>query len=311
MNSRFVYVLLLGLIIYSQSFAQSDRTFVATAGSDTNNCTFATPCRTFAAAVTKTNALGEVIALDSGIYDGNVVVDKSLTLMAAPGAHAELSNTNNNADRILVNAGSSDVVIIRNLYLSKQPGGTGNYGIGVRAVGTLNVENCVIDGFNEGIDFFVTTAAKVFIKNTIVRNSVASGIVFYTSGSNPITASIEESSFVNNGSAGVYHGVSVTRKTRVSIRKSVASGNTGAGFYIQGGEMTLDDCESFDNDEGVVATGNLSTSGRVIVSNSIVTHNAQYGFRQTDSGVFQSLGNNVVRRNGTNTIGTITVITGT
>jgi hypothetical protein len=44
--------------------AQSPRTFVSAAGSDSNPCSFAAPCRHFQAAVIATSAGGEVDALD-------------------------------------------------------------------------------------------------------------------------------------------------------------------------------------------------------------------------------------------------------
>jgi hypothetical protein len=48
----------------------------------------------------------------------------------------------------------------------------------------------------------------------------------------------------------------------------------------------------------------------VTISNSIVTNNSDTGLKLL-SGAIQSAGNNIVRRNGTNTSGTITVIAGT
>jgi len=58
-----IVAILLGI---SQAQAQSDRTFVATTGADSAACGPSdVPCRTFTTALTKTNAGGEVIALDS------------------------------------------------------------------------------------------------------------------------------------------------------------------------------------------------------------------------------------------------------
>jgi len=73
------------------------------------------------------------------------------------------------------------------------------------------------------------------------------------------------------------------------------------------GVLSLDNCESSNNDVGV-ESGN---SGTATVSNSLVTNNVSYGFRQTLNGVFNSLGNNTVRHNGINTIGTINIVSGT
>jgi hypothetical protein len=58
--------------------AQSDRTFVAAHGIDNTTCgTFDAPCRSFNVALPKSNPGGEVIALDSGIYDNSNISSRS------------------------------------------------------------------------------------------------------------------------------------------------------------------------------------------------------------------------------------------
>src|SRR6202163_1048343 len=52
----------------AQAQAQAIRTFVSTAGSDSNPCSITQPCRHFQAAVNATSAGGEVDALDAGAY---------------------------------------------------------------------------------------------------------------------------------------------------------------------------------------------------------------------------------------------------
>ena len=46
--------------------ADSDRTFVSALGDDNSTCTRPAPCRTFAGAIGKTNAGGEVVVVDAG-----------------------------------------------------------------------------------------------------------------------------------------------------------------------------------------------------------------------------------------------------
>src|SRR5262245_3916964 len=106
---------LIVLMCFVRAQAQSDRTFVSTHGADNTDCGSSDlPCRSFSFALTKTNPGGEVIALDSGIYDPlNIVISQSVTLTAAPGVHAELSNPLIEGDRINVNAGTGDDVVIR------------------------------------------------------------------------------------------------------------------------------------------------------------------------------------------------------
>ena len=56
--------------------AQAPRTFVSAAGSDSNPCSFAAPCRHFQNAVNATSAGGEVDALDPAGY-GPIVISQS------------------------------------------------------------------------------------------------------------------------------------------------------------------------------------------------------------------------------------------
>jgi len=294
---------------FASAEAQLERAFVSTGGTDSGTCgTLAAPCRDFPAALSRTTSGGVILALDSGVYAlSNITITKSVTLAAAPGVHADLYNAVID-NRITVNASTSDIVILRNLTLTGKPGGTNAYGIGVYTVGTLEVENCVIDRFSEGLGTSMGNAAQFFIKDTIVKNSLSNGITFYTS-TGLIKASIEDSQFINNGNGGTFHGVNVQQNARVTIRNSVASGNSGAGFYALRGDLNLENCEASNNQDGVVSTGNTQGYATVTVSNSTVTNNTRNGFYEL-GGVFNSFGNNFVRRNNTNVSGTVTVLSG-
>src|SRR5438876_4188543 len=115
----------------SQAFA-AQRTFVASSGNDANPCTHDLPCRSFNAAIAATTAGGEVVALDSAGY-GPATVTASITVAAAPGAHAAITVFSGTG--ITVNAGNTDRVGLRNLYINGLGGATGIDGV---MVGTLN-----------------------------------------------------------------------------------------------------------------------------------------------------------------------------
>src|SRR5688572_15335009 len=104
-----IAALFVTLIGVAQAQAQSARTFVAVAGSDANDCTFTTPCRTFAGALPNTAPGGEITALDSGVF-GVVTIDKAITLQAAPGAHVALGDGTSNT-AVTINAATSDVIV--------------------------------------------------------------------------------------------------------------------------------------------------------------------------------------------------------
>ena len=59
--------------------AQASRTWVSGVGDDVNPCSRTAPCKTFAGAISKTAANGEINCLDPGGY-GTVTITKSMTI---------------------------------------------------------------------------------------------------------------------------------------------------------------------------------------------------------------------------------------
>ena len=60
------YLLVLSLFASSIAQAQATRTWVSGVGDDANPCSRTAPCKTFAGAISKTLAGGEIDALDPG-----------------------------------------------------------------------------------------------------------------------------------------------------------------------------------------------------------------------------------------------------
>src|SRR5215468_6239113 len=105
--------------------AQANRTFVSGHGSDSNPCSLAAPCRSFAQAITQTNAGGEIAVLDTAGY-GSVTITKSISIVAPDGIEGGIT-TSSAVDAITVAVGASDTVNLRGLTLVG--GGVGNNGI--------------------------------------------------------------------------------------------------------------------------------------------------------------------------------------
>src|SRR5215831_19766859 len=91
--------------------AQASRTWVSGVGDDANPCSRTAPCKTWAGAISKTAPGGEIDALDPGGF-GALTITKALTLDGGGGQVASTLTTGTNG--IVVQAGGSDVVIIRN-----------------------------------------------------------------------------------------------------------------------------------------------------------------------------------------------------
>src|SRR5438309_3177868 len=140
----------------SAAHAQATRTWVSGVGDDANPCSRTAPCKTFAGAISKTAAGGEINALDPGGY-GAVTITKAITIDGGGTFASILSSLVNG---IVINAGASDVVNLRNLSIDGA--GNGLDGIRFLAGQTLNVQNVVIFNITgDGIDASLTTAGNL------------------------------------------------------------------------------------------------------------------------------------------------------
>src|SRR2546429_5015564 len=126
----------------SMAQAQATRTWVSGVGDDVNPCSRTAPCKTFAGAISKTANGGEIDALDPAGY-GAVTITKAITIDGGGGQVASVLVSGTNG--IVVSAGPSDVIILRNLRLNGI--GTGINGIRFLAGAALIVDKCEIFGF--------------------------------------------------------------------------------------------------------------------------------------------------------------------
>lgn len=287
-----------------ESTAPASRVFVnARTGYDANSCAnIKTPCLTFAGAVSQLAPFGSVIVLGSGDY-GPVTITQSLTIETAPGVTAYVRPATGNG--ITINAGPSDLVVLRGLTISAGLTGQLRSGIRVNSVGVLHVESCVIGGTGFYGLLFESDGA-LFLTDTIVRDFALGGINVGRPGGS-IQVQVDGCRFEHNGV-----GFLAQSGTASQVRNSSASGNQLDGFVASGGsdtaELVADHCMASGNGEsGFVAE--LNSTMRV--ANSTASQNGGYGFWNRGGPLsFESLGNNFVRGNLTNTQGPILVVSG-
>ena len=149
----------LALLAPTLAFAQATRTWVSGVGDDANPCSRTAPCKTFAGAISKTAAGGEISVLDPGGY-GALTITKAITLNG-DGTLASILVSGTNA--INISAAASDTVIIRNLSFEGM--NTGLAAIRVNSAGKVVVENCAIYGFfGNSIEVNSSTATSVDVK---------------------------------------------------------------------------------------------------------------------------------------------------
>lgn len=86
--------LLVAVFGFAPVHAATQRAYVsALTGSDANtatDCQATAPCRWFGGAISVVNPGGEIVAMDSGAY-GTVTIDKSISIIGAPGVYAGIT----------------------------------------------------------------------------------------------------------------------------------------------------------------------------------------------------------------------------
>lgn len=156
----------------SPAAAQASRTWVSGVGDDVNPCSRTAPCKTFAGAISKTAANGEISVLDPGGF-GAVTITKSISIVAEGNEGGILASLTNG---ITINSPTA-VVYIRGLIIEGK--GDGINGINIVAAKNVLIENTVIRGFraagpdNGAAVKAVGTAKVTIVDSTLSDNRVA------------------------------------------------------------------------------------------------------------------------------------------
>jgi parallel beta-helix repeat protein len=181
--------------------AQATRTWVSGVGDDVNPCSRTAPCKTFAGAISKTAANGEINCLDAGGF-GAVTITKSMTIDCEDTQGSILSaGTNGIIINITATTDTKKAVKIRGLSINGAA--TGINGIRVLAGSTLNVEDVVIDGCTQhGIS--VEGSSQIVVKNSTIRSNAGAGISGL-SASGPIDITVINS-LINGNGTGISAG---------------------------------------------------------------------------------------------------------
>ena len=281
----------LGVVLLGTAFmsAQASRTWVSGVGDDANPCSRTAPCKTFAGAISKTAAGGEIDALDPAGY-GAVTITKAITIDGGGGQVASVLVSGTNG--IVVQAGPSDTVILRNLRINGI--GTGINGIRFLAGRSLFVENVDIFGFTtNGIDI-ATAGGSVFVTGTNVQNNGGVGLSVQSTALTSV--SVNNSNFISNN-----NGVTAGSFSKVSVSHSAAYGNASVGFLVAAGsgtgDLNLADCTAANNNVGIQAGGAAGTSTLRI--NRVSIHGNNVGMATGGAGSIRSFGNNFNSDSGT------------
>jgi hypothetical protein len=275
--------------------AQATRTWVSGVGDDANPCSRTAPCKTFAGAISKTAAGGEINALDPGGF-GVVTITKSITIDGGAGTAGVLATGTNG---IIISAGPTDAVVLRNLDINGTgtPSTSDTRGIKFLSGKQLIVDNCRVYKFarrNISIESS-TDGAQVLISNTIVALGANNGIVITPPASTTNHVVLSNVQMVTNAVWGLWS----TAGGSVEVNNSVISHNIGGGLHADFSSVHIEQTLLSDNG---IALQTLN-SAQVSISNSVIARNSS-----AVSGTLYSFGNNQVRGNlGGDTLSAINV----
>jgi hypothetical protein len=256
-------VLVSGLFA-SPASAQATRTWVSGVGDDVNPCSRTAPCKTFAGAISKTQAGGEINCLDSGGFGGLTITKSIMVYCEGVIGGVLVSGTN----AIVVNAAVTDIVVLRGLDI--QGLGTGLVGVNIISAGVVHIEKSTIRGFRGGTAQAVRLATttgnpELYISDSFITDNGAAasggGIFNVASGG---TAFVMVSNVrVNNNTFGTGNNVN----TRMMVSNSVFSGNT-TGVQADGGAVVrLANNDIVNNGTGI--SGATTSFGNNRIANTV------------------------------------------
>jgi hypothetical protein len=277
-------------------------TWVASNGSDGNNCDRPTPCATFQGAYTNTTAGGEITCVDSGIFGAGMVIAHPITVNCENSLGGALQG--NNVSGFIIQTSTTGAVVLRGLDFDG--GGSGCGGISYSGSGELHIEKVKINanpGTCAGISYSPSGAARLFISDSDIINTGASvfgsGIDIEPFPGVEADIVIDRTHIEGNyfgiifdgTQGGIIHGV---------IRDSVVSGNTENGITASTTSsnilLLIDQSTVSGNFHGLVAGG---ANAAIMARNTTVTGNS-VGLFTVNGGQLFSYGNNSVDGNNGN-----------
>jgi hypothetical protein len=223
-------VLAAALLTALPAAAQASRTWVSGVGDDVNPCSRTAPCKTFAGAIAKTAAGGQINVLDSGGF-GAVTIKKSISIVVRGAEGGVLVSGPVNG--ILIDAGPTDTVHLEGLSFEGM--GTGTSGVRILSAGSVHIRKCLIRGFmgafpGSGIAVETTVSTRVFVADcAITKNNT--GILVKPAGAGTAEVFVTGVHVENNATAGL---VTEGKAALIRLHNSIVTGN-GLGLVAADG----------------------------------------------------------------------------
>jgi hypothetical protein len=270
-TTSFLAVAGFAVMLASPAQAQSTRTWVSGVGDDVNPCSRTAPCKTFAGAISKTAAGGEINCLDPGGF-GVITITKAITIDCTGTLGGILSAGSPGAATI--NAGANDKVVLRGITIDGA--GTGTNGVRFIAGREVTVENVNIVGITgTGVEVTVTGPASpigILNMNNVTMTRINKGVRLAPAGGAFGVASITNTRIWGATTTGVELA---TNNAVAAVDNSIVSEmfpTSGTGFHVltgTNGVLMVENSQVTNNSTGFnVAGGTVRISNNGIYDNS-------------------------------------------
>lgn len=265
--------------------AQATRTWVSGVGDDVNPCSRTAPCKTFAGAISKTAAGGEINCLDPGGF-GTLTITKSITIDCTGTLGSTLNSGGINGfivnDSLSVSPGTSDV-ILRGITIDGAGTTLGLNGVRFISGRSLVLQDVFIQNqSNSGISFQPQQAnAELFANNVTITDSGTNGVIVQATGTGSARVGLSDVRIENYSTNGF----------RVDT-----TGNTGGGIRFD-----LEDVIVSGGTNGISVNAPVGTTGVIgIVHDAVISHNSGSGIIIASSAVpVIRVGDSTITANGT------------
>jgi len=261
----------------SAASAQRDRVFVASYGSDSNPCTFGSPCKTFQQAVNVVADSGEVTAIDSAGF-GPILIQKSVAITSPVGVEAGITAPAGQSAIVVDGTNYNTQVTLRGLTL--EGSNVANYGVYVDDASVVQIIDCTIRDFMlDGVHLLAAPDVQNFGIALVVTNS----------------------NILNNAQKGIYVGQDSGEFKQYCYFDlsglTIEDNNTDGVFVDSGCGGALRDSFVSNGNRGVVAQGTSSLGSFIYLGNVTLNNSTadvfQYNYTEVDmSGVNAILSTN-------------------
>lgn len=286
----FAALIVLGaLVLPSSAFGQATRTWVSGVGDDANPCSRTAPCKTFAGAISKTAAAGEINCMDPGAF-GALTITKSIQVDCR-GVHAGVL-ASGGINGININAGVNDKVVLRGLDINGTGTTLGLNGINVIQAKTVKVEQTTIRNFSRnGVIFTPGIQTRGVISHAEIFNMTGNGVLLAPSvGGNASRVVIRRSEIDEVGCGATASSTGTPTHNYASNCGVPTSGSGGSAIMV-------DLNSSFTNATAAGIFANGGSAAHRIGGNEIIFNT--FGLVAGAGGAILSFGDNYIAGNGT------------